>query len=243
MAPSTEQLNLARPDRQTIRALFNRISSKYDFLNSFLSLGLERHWRRQAVRLSLTGLEESILDLGAGTGKSLAEYFHAHRFPRAVGCDFSEDMLGRAEKRLGSAASFVVCDFHELPFPSNTFDLVTGSFILRSVQDMNQFLSEVKRVLKTGGKAVFLELTRPTNPFVWRCLYWPYLRFYIPLMGQLLSRHDHAYQFLSQSIEAFPNPGELRKQFESCGFLNLRLSSLSLGAATVVEGFKGADEG
>ena len=239
MSSSTEPLSLAHPDRRTIRSLFNRISSKYDLLNSFLSLGLEHHWRRQAVELSLTGLECSILDLGAGTGKSLAAFLAARRFEQAIGCDFSEDMLERAEKRLGSLASFVVCDFHELPFPSNTFDLVTGSFILRSVQEMGPFLSEVKRVLKAGGKAVFLELTRPANAFIWRCLYWPYLRFYVPLVGQLVSRHENAYQFLSQSIQAFPNPEELRKQFEACGFLDLSLRPLSLGVATLIQGFKG----
>ena len=188
------------------------------------------------MNYSLDGLERSILDLGAGTGKSLAAFLRLHQFERVVGCDFSEGMLGKAKERLGNSADLIACDFHELPFPSGTFDLVTGSFILRSVEDMKQFLSEVRRVLQPRGKAVFLELTRPSNPLIWNFLYQPYLRFYVPSVGKLFSRHDHAYQFLSQSVQSFSEPEELKREFESAGFTELRLISLSLGAATIIEG-------
>ena len=228
--------NLAHPDRKTIRCLFNQISSKYDFLNSFLSLGLESYWRHKAVRFALTGLERNILDLGAGTGKSLAVFLKEHSFEQAIGCDFSERMLEQARKRLGASVGLVVCDFHDLSFPEGTFDLVTGSFILRSVQDMGRFLSEVKRVLKPGGKAVFLELTRPKNPLIFKFFYQPYLQFYVPCMGKLVSRHDHAYEFLSQSVQKFVEPIVLRKNFESAGFSNLVLKSLSLGIVTLIHG-------
>ncbi|OGW85101.1 MAG: hypothetical protein A3C35_02635 [Omnitrophica bacterium RIFCSPHIGHO2_02_FULL_46_11] len=237
MAPSTERPNLAHPDSSTIRSLFNAISDQYDFLNSFLSFGLEAFWRKQLVREALRGFRcDSILDLGAGTGKSLNIFLKAHSFRYAAGCDFSDRMLQKAKERLGDSAVLVAGDFHELPFPDGSFDLVTGSFILRSVQDMNRFLSEAKRVLRKGGRVVFLELTRPRNPFVWQYVYQPYLKFYIPFSGKLFSRHKNAYQFLSQSIQVFPDPEQLKTDFESAGFKHVSLKPLSFGAVTIIAG-------
>ena len=187
------------------------------------------------VSLSLSGLEHSILDLGVGTGKSLEAFLSAHQFERAVGCDFSENMLEAAGKRLGPKAELTVCDFHDLSFPEQSFDIVTGSFILRSVQNMDHFLSEAKRVLAPGGKAVFLELTRPANPITW-ALFKPYLKFYIPFVGKIFSRHDEAYQFLSESIRAFMTPEELKEKFLAAGFKTVSVKPLTFGAATIIEG-------
>ena len=240
MTPSTEAQDLAHPDRKTIQFLFNSISPKYDFLNSFLSFGLHHYWRRRTVKSAVTGLERSILDVGVGTGKSLAAFLNKHPFEQAVGCDFSERMLEKAKERLGESASLVAADFHELPFPDHTFDLVTGSFILRSVQEMPRFISEVKRVLSPEGQAVFLELTRPENRFVWRFFYQPYIKFCVPSVGQLFSRHEHAYQFLSQSIQAFVEPEELKKEFLLAGFSEISIKPLSFGAVTILQAKKGA---
>ncbi|MBI4395009.1 MAG: ubiquinone/menaquinone biosynthesis methyltransferase [Candidatus Omnitrophica bacterium] len=231
------QPDLSHPDRKTIRSLFNAISPKYDFLNTFLSFGLHFYWRRKLVQ-KVTGWqlssERSILDLGAGTGKSLAAFISAYKFERVVGCDFSESMLREAKKRLPNQVNLVSGDFHELPFPAETFDLVTGSFMLRSVQNMTEFLLEVRRVLKPGGKAAFLELTRPKNPFIWKFLYQPYLRFFIPFFGRFFSCHDHAYQFLSQSVQAFVEPEDLKEQFDSAGFPDVSIEPLSFGAASII---------
>lgn len=235
ISQDTERFSLAHPDRNKIRNLFSAITSKYDFLNSLFSFGLDGYWRRKMVAFSLTGLERTILDLGAGTGKSLEAFLNAHRFERSVGCDFSENMLEKAERRLGSKAELMICDFHGLPFPNQTFDIVTGSFILRSVQNMNHFISEAKRVLKPDGKAVFLELTRPENPFVW-ALFKPYLQFYIPFVGRIFSRHDDAYQFLSESVRSFMRPEELKEKFLHAQFKSVSIRLLTFGTATVIEG-------
>ena len=231
----TEGLSLAHPDQNEIKNLFDAITDKYDFLNSFFSFGLDGYWRKKMVAFSLKGLERSILDLGAGTGKSLEAFLEAHQFEQAVGCDFSEPMIEKAKHRIGNRAEFMCCDFHSLPFPHQTFDIVTGSFILRSVQDMSYFLMEIKRVLKPGGKAVFLELTRPGNPLLWAC-FKPYLKFYIPCVGALFSRHDHAYQFLSESIQAFMTPKELEAKFLEVRFKQVSIKPLTFGAAAIVEG-------
>ena len=245
--PVAEGKELAHPDRKTIQSLFNAISSKYDFLNSFLSFGLHHYWRRKLVLSAFApplplpkmggGIEGGrILDLGVGTGKSLATFLQTHQFERAVGCDFSDKMLRKAKVRLGPSAELVACDFHELPFPDGTFDLVTGSFILRIVQNMSRFISEVGRVLSPNGRAVFLELTRPKNRFAWKFFYQPYLKFCIPSVGYLFTRHDHAYQFLSQSIEAFIEPEDLKKEFLSAGFREVSIKPLSFGSVAILQG-------
>ncbi len=245
--------NLAHPDRNTIKSLFNAIPSRYDFLNSFFSLGLDGYWRKRLVTTALKnnspslssphsrGEEKgggSILDLGVGTGKSLAQFLKACSFQRSVGCDFSENMLLKSKERIGNQAELLACDFHDLPFPDRSFDIVTGSFILRSVQVMKIFLSEIKRVLKSNGRAIFLELTRPKNKLVWNLAYRPYLNFYIPAVGKIFSRHDHAYQFLSQSIQSFVDPADLKRDFEATGFVEVSYNSLSFGSATIIQGRK-----
>ena len=179
----------------------------------------------------------SILDLGVGTGESLEAFLKVHPFRCAVGCDFSENMLVKARARVGHSCEMVTGDFHELPFAKEAFDLVTGSFILRSVQNLVAFFSEVKRVLKRGGKAVFLELTRPQSRFLY-ALYQPYLKFYIPIVGKLVSRHTCAYQFLSQSVQSFLEPGVVRQQMGQVGFSDLTTKSLTFGAATIIMGTK-----
>ncbi|MBI4357889.1 MAG: ubiquinone/menaquinone biosynthesis methyltransferase [Candidatus Omnitrophica bacterium] len=251
--------DIAHPDRKAIQSLFNAISAQYDFLNSFLSFGLHHYWRKMLVehssplsaegriRRSCGGVGEDkgggegmlkgrVLDLGVGTGKSLEAFLKERHFKQAVGCDFSTEMLEQARARLGRLVQLVACDFHDLPFSENAFDLVTGSFILRSVQDMASFLSEAKRVLRPNGRAVFLELTRPQNRLLWRFFYQPYLKFYVPLVGRFFSRHDHAYEFLSQSVQAFSEPKDLRREFEAAGFTEVSIASLSFGTAAIVEG-------
>ncbi len=243
--------NLAHPDRKTIKSLFDAIPSRYDFLNSFFSLGLDGYWRRKLVETALINLTPppflppqvgedkgggSMLDLGIGTGKSLAQFLKTQSFEYSVGCDFSENMLLKSKERLGGGIDLLACDFHDLPFRSETFDLVTGSFILRSVQTMDHFLSEVKRVLKPGRKAVFLELTRPKNRLIWNLAYRPYLNFYIPAVGKLFSKHDHAYQFLSQSIQSFVEPADLKKNLESVGFSDVSYETFSFGSAAIIQG-------
>ena len=235
------KFNLAHPDRQTIKSFFNAIPSRYDFLNSFFSLGLDRYWRRRLVTSALGKMHSrdiSILDVGVGTGKSLAEFLKNGPFKCSIGCDFSENMLHKSKERFGDLVHLLAGDFHELPFASGSFDLVTGSFVLRSVQSMRDFLTEIKRVTRPGGKTVFLELTRPQNKLIWNFAYRPYLNFYIPIVGKVFSKHDQAYQFLSQSIQSFVDPVDLKKDFESAGFSEVSYEPLSFGSSTIIQGRK-----
>ena len=140
------QTSFSAPDSKVIQSYFDAIPKRYDFLNSFLSLSFDRSWRRSLVREALQKQKvNSILDIGAGTGTSLQAFLKANEFKLSAGCDFSQGMLqvakGKVKNTFLSAA-----DLHHLPFADRSFELITSSFVLRSVKDMNRFLSEVRRV-------------------------------------------------------------------------------------------------
>jgi len=228
----------AKPDRYAIRDFFNSISGVYDFLNAFLTFGLERLWRIEFAKRCSELSSDVVLDLGAGTGKSLATFLEGSHVKMAVGCDFSGPMLGEAQKRLKDSAMLSICDFHRLAFLNETFDLVMGSFVLRSVQNLESFLDEAKRVLRRGGRVAFLELTRARNVFFRRLVYEPYVRFYVPWVGRWFSGHGPAYRFLSESVQYFMEPTDLKKAFERVGFREVSIHALSGGLATIVKGVK-----
>lgn len=226
-----------QPDKKTIQVFFNSISPLYDLFNSLLTFGIEKQWRRKLVSSLPQQNFQAVLDVGTGTGKSLAAFLNAHRGKFAVGCDFSVSMLEIARSQV-DAARLAACDFHHLTFKSSSFDLVTGSFILRSVQDLTLFFKEIYRVTQPQGKVAFLELTRPKSSFFWNFFYKPYLRFYIPFIGKLLSKNPKAYLFLSESIQSFKEPTDLRDILESTGFRNISIEPLSLGIVTIIQGEK-----
>ncbi len=224
----------ASPDRETIRGFFDSIASRYDWVNTVLSLRLDESWRKRAVRLILEGERpESILDLGVGTGKFLEGFFEDRSWTLAVGVDFSNQMLKLARSRLPAGSSLVQADIHDLPFEGESFDLIVSSFTLRSIKNIPYFFKEAHRILKPNGKAAFLCLTRPDSFFL-RMLYWPYLKFYLPAVGRLLSKEREAYQFLSASIRAFPSPRELAAKLEARGFHEVSIFPFSGGISTLI---------
>jgi len=223
------------PDSKTIQAFFDSIHARYDFLNTFMSFSLDRYWRSRLTQLSVGGRESSILDIGVGTGESLSAFLRKKSFRRAVGCDFSRGMLAVAQKKV-QVAELICSDMHELSFVDDSFDLVTCSFVLRSVTQMDRFLSEVKRVLASEGRFAFLELTRPSNVLFWNLLYRPYLNFYIPAVARLFSDRPQAYNFLTQSVQRFVEPTELVHQMERAGFSSVEALPLTGGMATVFLG-------
>lgn len=222
----------SRPTHE-IKDIFNRIAPRYDFLNSFLSFNSDKGWRKKAVELGVTGSPKSILDIGTGSGAFLEEFLNSYTFERAVGMDLSSEMLALARKRLGSKADLLLSDGPEIPFQKNKFDLVSAAFVLRSISNLPQFFDEVYRVLRPGGRFVILELTRPNQP-VMKMLYRPYLKWYLPLVGRLISGSWNAYQFLSSSIQKFYEVGESVDFLKQAGFNSIQVHSLTGGVCTLV---------
>ncbi len=237
--PEKMQENLASPNKETIRGFFNDIASCYDQINSLLSLNLDEYWRRRAVSLVLErGVgEKNILDLGVGTGKFLKRFLPERSWKIAAGVDFSSGMLQQAEKKLPAQCGLIQADVHDLPFADESFDLIISSFTLRSVKDRNRFFRDVRRILKPAGKIAFLCLTRPRS-LLGRALYTPYLKFYLPFMGGLISRDPKAYRFLSESIQSFPSPSEIAKELKFVGFKEVLIFPFTFGISTLIRAEK-----
>ncbi|MBI4550237.1 MAG: ubiquinone/menaquinone biosynthesis methyltransferase [Candidatus Omnitrophica bacterium] len=234
------QAVFSTPHSQGIRQIFTEITPYYDFLNGLLSLRLDRAWRRWAVERAVDGSERSILDLGTGTGKFLQAFLARGTFERACGVDLCESMLERARQSVRRpGVVWLAADVSKgIPCESASVDLVSAAFTLRSLRDhLPFFFSEVFRVLKPGGKAVFLELTRPARGIL-KWLYYPYLSIYLPLVGALVSRSFQAYSFLANSIRHFEEPSKVAEMLKQAGFASADCSSYTGGIATLIRAKK-----
>lgn len=220
-----------------LERFFDSIATRYDFINDLLSLKLDHYWRIRARNLLITGQESEILDLGTGTGKFLKLFCEAKTWDRAVGLDFSSEMLGKARVHLPSPVEFIQGDFLKLPFSDGAFDLVVSAYALRSVSDLPAFFNGIHRVLKSTGTVGILCLTRPPSRF-WRAVCYPYLKYYLPWVGGLLSGNREAYHFLSESILHFQEPEKTAELMLNCGFQSVKIHRMTVGLATLLIGKK-----
>lgn len=175
---------------------FDKIARTYDRLNRVMTFGLDRRWRRKAVK----GLNGNVLDVACGTGDMVIEL--AKRGCTVTGIDLSEEMLSIARQKTASA-NFQSADAEHLPFDDNTFDAVTCAFGVRNFVHLEQGLSEMLRVLKPGGTMVILELATPDSAWA-RPFYQFYTRHVIPWLGSCIAGNREAYTYLPESIERFP---------------------------------------
>ena len=182
---------------------FDTIAANYDRLNRIMSLGLDRHWRKRAVR----GLQGSVLDVACGTGDMVVEL--AKHGCTVTGIDLSEEMLSIARQKTASAnyqfsiINFQLGNAEALPFPDSSFDAVTCAFGVRNFVYLEQGLCEMLRVLKPGGRLVILELATPDSPII-KPFYHLYTHRVIPWLGSRLAGNREAYTYLPESIERFP---------------------------------------
>jgi demethylmenaquinone methyltransferase/2-methoxy-6-polyprenyl-1,4-benzoquinol methylase len=175
---------------------FDTIACDYDRMNHLMTLGLDRLWRRRAVR----GLHGNVLDVACGTGDMVVE-LQKHGC-NVTGVDLSKEMMAIARQK-APAATYMLADAERLPFPDGAFDAVTCAFGVRNFVHLEQGLKEMLRVLKPGGRMVILELATPDNPLL-RPFYNLYTKHIIPWLGQHLAGSREAYTYLPISIERFP---------------------------------------
>jgi len=228
------------PSKEFILKAFDSITPRYDMLNQVLSFGMSETWRKRSMEIVLSDPSfspKTILDLGCGTGKFLQCFLQSKSWESATGVDFSVAMLEKARATVSGNVIWLKEDFDSLPFLDGSFDLVISGFTLRSVQNLSKFLGHVHRILTPGGKAAFLDLTRPRS-FWLRLLFFPYLRFILPLLGWILSGNRKAYGFLSGSVRSFQAPEETVRLMQAAGYRDCATKSFAFGAATLIIGTK-----
>jgi demethylmenaquinone methyltransferase/2-methoxy-6-polyprenyl-1,4-benzoquinol methylase len=224
---------------ELVRDMFSRIAPAYDLVNRFMSWGRDTHWRQVAVDLACPE-RGRVLDVATGTGDLALEL--ARRNGSVVGLDFCPEMikLGKLKvgrRKMGGQIDFILGDALTLPFENNSFDCALNGFVLRNVSDVNLFLSELRRVVKPGGRVVCLELAKPQSGLI-GALYRFYLCRIVPVLGHWLSGDKKAYQYLPDSVSSFVNIAELQQLMKRIGFHQVGYRSLNWGTIAVHIGVK-----
>ncbi|HEU4356016.1 MAG TPA: ubiquinone/menaquinone biosynthesis methyltransferase [Actinomycetota bacterium] len=231
MSARSQPLPQGEEKARAVRGLFDRVSPRYDLVNRVMTFGMDLGWRRRAVReLRLPG-GALVADLACGTG-DLCRELQRNGY-RAVGFDFSLGMLERAR----TGAPLVQADVLRLPVRDGAADGVTCGFALRNVVDLPSLFAEAARVVREGGRVVFLEASEPERP-VMRLGHRVYFRRVVPLIGGALSDRD-AYTYLPRSMAYLPPKGELVAMLRAAGFPDARRVSLSGGIAQLLVGTRG----
>jgi demethylmenaquinone methyltransferase/2-methoxy-6-polyprenyl-1,4-benzoquinol methylase len=222
-----------------VREMFGRIAPRYDLLNHLLSLDIDKLWRRRVARRFDAILHDPnarVLDLCCGTG-DLAFAFHreAPSGAEITGADFVPEMLVRARAKAAAAEAavkFVEADALDLPFPDNSFDLVSCAFGFRNLANYERGLQEILRILKPGATGGILEFAEPRG-VIFGAIYRFYFRHVLPLLGGVISGNSSAYSYLPSSVSKFPSPEDLRSQFERVGFAEVYFERWTGGVVTL----------
>ncbi len=227
--------------KEMVRQMFDDISPKYDFLNHLLSFGIDRTWRKKLVNMVKGCKPATILDVATGTG-DLAIALIGAGADQIKGVDISKQMLAVGIKKVTEAGldkliTFNTGDAEHLPFPDNSFDVVTVAFGVRNFSDLALGIREMSRVLKPGGKVYILEFSHP-GTFPVKQLYQFYSRYFIPFAGKLISGNSVAYNYLPESVAAFPSGENFVAILRQEGLHQCSIRPLSFGIASIYAGQK-----
>lgn len=225
------------PTTDRVKDIFSLIAPSYDLFNILSSFGIDRLWRRTTVRLARPDHKSVMLDLAAGTGDLTMAFARLGKPASILSTDFVPEMLevGKpkaAAYRGPTKIAFEVVDAQDLPFDDARFDIVTIGFGVRNLPDRAANFREAHRVLKPGGRYVILEFSRPPMPIV-RWFYHLYLRIVIPNLGGLLTGDKPSFQYLNDSIRAFPAQLALASELHAAGFRKVNWHNLTFGVVAV----------
>lgn len=230
-----------------VAQMFDNISPRYDFLNHFLSLYIDVYWRKTAIKTLRTLLanpqEASILDVATGTGDFGLEALRLHP-KKVIGVDISEGMLAygreKIKKRgLQDKITLLSGDSESLPFEDNSFDAVIVAFGVRNFENLEKGLANILRVLKPNGALVILEFSKPRS-FPMKQLYNFYFKYILPTIGRLISKDKAAYQYLPDSVQAFPDGENFTAILNKIGFQTTQCKKLTFGTCAIYQGKKSA---
>ncbi len=248
MSIITPYKNSNQSKKKQVAEMFNTIAQGYDFMNHFLSLGVDILWRKKAIRVlkeKISGITNfshlQILDLATGTADFALEAIKMNP-EKITGIDISENMIrvGREKikkRTLENKIELMLADSENLPFENNFFHAITIGFGIRNFENPEKGLLEMFRVLKENGTVVILEFSKPLD-FPVKQIYNIYFKNFLPLAGKMFSGNKRAYSYLPESVTAFPHGEEFLKMMRRSGFKNLKQISLSFGIASLYIGEK-----
>lgn len=232
----------SRSKKEQVAGMFDSIAHRYDFLNRFLSGGIDLIWRKKALRELETLRPQLILDVATGTGDVAIMASRQLKPAHIIGIDISDGMLNVGRKKikdlgLESVISLQHGDSETINYPDNTFDAVTVAFGVRNFQQLEKGLSEIFRVLKPGGKLVVLEFSHPRTVGV-KQVYQFYMKYMAPGFGKLFSKNRSAYAYLDESIKKFPEGSNFTHILDLTGYRNTFCKPQTFGICSIYCGEK-----
>ena len=227
--------------KEEVATMFNNISKRYDFLNHFFSLGIDKIWRKKAIRLLQEFKPKSVLDIATGTGDFAIAALKL-KPEEIIGVDISQGMLDvgiekMKRKGVDDIISMQLGDSEKLPFDDNRFDALTVGFGVRNYENLEKGLTDMLRVLKPEGRAIILEFSKPRK-FPVKQTFGFYSKRVIPFLGKTFSKDKRAYEYLPESVEAFPEGQDFLDIMTKVGYKNVDSQLVSGGIATIYWGTK-----
>ena len=223
--------------KEQVSSMFNNIAKHYDFLNRFLSLGIDVIWRKKAISLLKDEQPKYILYVATGTADVAIETANKLSPEKIIGIDISTEMLAVGRQKIKKEGLDTIIelkdgDSENLPFSDNTFDAVTVAFGVRNFENLEKGLAEMRRVLKDNGKVIILEFSRP-KIFPFKQLFYFYFKNILPLIGRITSKDPKAYTYLFESVQAFPEGKDFTTILEKLGYSHTQHISLTLGICSI----------
>ena len=227
--------------KEQVAQMFDNISPKYDFLNHLLSGGIDILWCKKAIKLLKASQPKTILDIATGTGDFAIEAL-ALKPEKIVGVDISEGMLSFGKEKIKKLGVEHIIemqkgDSERLLFEDNTFDAVIVSFGVRNFENLEKGLTDMCRVMKSGGTCIVLEFSKPKS-FPFKQLYNFYFKYILPVVGNLVSKDASAYTYLPESVQAFPDGENFLSVFRKAGFTQTQCIPLTFGISSIYIGKK-----
>jgi demethylmenaquinone methyltransferase / 2-methoxy-6-polyprenyl-1,4-benzoquinol methylase len=222
--------------KEQVAQMFNNISHRYDFLNHFLSLGIDVLWRKKAVKMLRDLKPKFILDVATGTGDFAIESLSLNP-EKVIGVDISDGMLdmGRVKlkkRKLDDRIELFNADSENMPFEENKFDAIIVAFGVRNFENLEKGLAEMLRVLRPGGRVIILEFSKPGS-FPFKQIYNFYFKFILPKIGRVVSSDKAAYTYLPESVEAFPEGKKFTGILEKTGYKKATCKPLTFGISSI----------
>ncbi len=233
--------NSSQEKKEQVAQMFDNIANRYDLLNSILSAGTHKGWRKKCVNLLKEKQPKQILDVATGTGDFAIECAKLNP-TKIIGIDISDGMMAFGKEKLKKLnldhlISLENGNAETVTFQDNTFDAIVIGFGVRNFQNLEKGLTNLHRVLKPGGQIVILEFSYPTNILV-KAFYNFYFSYITPLIGRIFSKDNRAYSYLTESVKAFPNNEKFVAILNNLNYKKVTYKSLSFGIAAIYQGEK-----